>query len=47
MDTPGNGFHKLTGNFKNYFSVKVNANWRIIFKFEGEDAVLVDYLDYH
>jgi proteic killer suppression protein len=28
-------------------SVKVNGNWRIIFGFEGKDAILVDYLDYH
>jgi proteic killer suppression protein len=27
--------------------VKVNANWRMIFAFDGEDAILVDYLDYH
>jgi len=27
--------------------VKVNGNWRLTFTFEGEDAVLVDYQDYH
>jgi len=25
----------------------VNKNWRLSFTFEGEDAVLVDYQDYH
>ncbi|OYV32686.1 MAG: peptidase, partial [Thiomonas sp. 20-64-5] len=25
----------------------VNGNWRVTFKFEGSDAVLVDYVDYH
>jgi len=25
----------------------VNGNWRMTFRFEGEDAVLVDYRDYH
>jgi len=25
----------------------VNGNWRLTFTFEGEDAVLVDYRDYH
>jgi len=47
MNTPGNDFHKLTGNFNGFYAVKVNANWRIIFKFSGEDAILVDYVDYH
>lgn len=47
MNTPGNDFHKLTGDLAGYFSVKVNANWRMIFKFEGSDASDVNYLDYH
>ena len=47
MNTPGNGFHKLTGDLKNYYSIKVSGNWRIIFKFESDNAVLVDYIDYH
>jgi len=25
----------------------VNGNWRLTFRFEGDDAVLVDYHDYH
>ena len=29
------------------WSVWVNGNWRLTFAFEGEDAVLVDYRDYH
>jgi plasmid maintenance system killer protein len=28
-------------------SVTVNGNWRLTFAFEGKDAVLVDYQDYH
>lgn len=47
MNTPGNFFHKLSGNFQDFYSVKVSANWRLIFQFEGEDAVLIDYIDYH
>mgnify|MGYP001558203475 CR=1 FL=1 len=39
--------HALTGNLTGYWSVTVNGNWRMIFRFEGEDAELVDYLDYH
>ncbi len=47
MNTPSMRFHKLTGNMKNFYSVTVNANWRIIFRFVGTDATDVDYLDYH
>jgi len=27
--------------------VSVNGNWRLTFTFDGEDAILVDYMDYH
>lgn len=29
------------------YSISVNGNWRLTFKFENEDAILVDYQDYH
>lgn len=47
MDTPGNDFHPLRGDLKNYYAVTVNKNWRLIFQFDGENAILVDYIDYH
>ena len=47
MNTPGNDFHILHGTLKGYYAVKVSGNWRLIFQFKGEDAILVDYLDYH
>jgi len=47
MDIPGWRLHSLRGELKNYWSVWVNGNWRLTFTFEGEDAVLVDYQDYH
>nr|WP_231858717.1 type II toxin-antitoxin system RelE/ParE family toxin [Xenorhabdus nematophila] len=28
-------------------AVSVNGNWRLTFRFEGEDAILVNYQDYH
>jgi proteic killer suppression protein len=46
MNLPGWG-HPLTANLTGHYSVSVNGNWRMTFMFEGEDAVLVDYLDYH
>jgi proteic killer suppression protein len=39
--------HPLKGSLKGHWALTVNGNWRMVFKFEGTDAVLVDYLDYH
>lgn len=39
--------HQLSGKMKGHWSVEVNGNWRLTFKFDGDDAVLVDYQDYH
>ncbi len=47
MNLPGMYFHKLKGDLKNFYSLCVNGNWRIIFKFKEENVELVDYLDYH
>jgi len=47
MAVPGWKLHALHGDLKNHWSVKVNGNWRLTFRFEGEDAILVDYQDYH
>jgi toxin HigB-1 len=48
MAIPGWRLHALRGDLlKGHYSVWVNGNWRMTFKFEGEDAVLVDYQDYH
>lgn len=43
----GNALHPLKGNLVGHWSVNVSGNWRLTFVFEGEDAVLVDYQDYH
>jgi len=47
MNFPGWRLHALGHDLAGYWSVTVNGNWRMIFRFEGEDAELVDYLDYH
>ena len=47
MNKPGWRLHALSGNLAAHWSVWVNSNWRTTFLFEGEDAVLVDYQDYH
>jgi proteic killer suppression protein len=47
MNVPGYNLHQLTGELKEFWSVKVDKNYRIIFKFVGEDVQDVDYIDYH
>src|ERR1044071_10149792 len=47
MDLPGFGLHPLKGDLKNFWSVTVRANWRIIFRFEDGEVHDVDLLDYH
>jgi len=47
LSAPGWRLHPLTGNYKGFHSVTVNGNWRLIFRFDGGDVELVDYLDYH
>ena len=47
MNLPGYNLHLLKGDREDMWSVWVNGNWRLIFYFEGNDAYLVDYLDYH
>lgn len=47
MNFPGAYLHPLKGEYKGFWSVTVTGNYRIIFRFEGGDAYLVDYLDYH
>jgi len=47
MNLPGWKFHALKGDLAGHFAVTVNKNWRLTFTFEGEDAILVDYQDYH
>jgi proteic killer suppression protein len=47
MDLPGFHLHPLKGDLKGFWSVTVQSNWRIIFRFENGEATDVDYLDYH
>jgi len=47
MREPGYKFHELTGNRKGTYSVTVTGNYRITFSFIGENAVDVNYEDYH
>ena len=44
---PGYRLYQLTGDLKGYWSVTVTGNYRITFRFEGENVSVVDYQDYH
>lgn len=47
MNQPGWELHPLKGREKGRWSIWVNGNWRVTFAFEDEDAIIVDYRDYH
>ena len=47
MNIAGWKLHSLEGALTGHYAVSVNGNWRMTFMFEDENAVLVDYQDYH
>ena len=47
VDFPGSRLHLLEPKKDNIWSVTVSGNWRIVFKFENNNAYIVDYKDYH
>lgn len=47
MNVPRWRLHPLVGSLAGHYSVFVNGNWRLTFRFDDGDAVLVDYQDYH
>jgi toxin HigB-1 len=47
MGVPGWRLHPLTGSLAGQWAVTVDRTWRVTFTFDGTDAVLVDYRDYH
>jgi proteic killer suppression protein len=47
MNLPGWKLHPLSADLAGHWPVLVSGNWRLTFALDGEDAVLVDYQDYH
>ena len=47
MNYPGSDLHKLVGDKKGQYAVRVSGNWRIFFEFVNGNAYIVDYGDYH
>ena len=44
---PAFKLHSLKGKLQGHWSIWVNGNWRVTFRFAGADVELVDYQDYH
>ena len=47
LGVPGYRLHPLRGTREGQWSIRVSANWRIVFRFEGGEPVDVDFVDYH
>lgn len=47
LNIPSWRLDPLTGDLQGHWSITVNGNWRITFRFEDENAYVVDYQDYH
>lgn len=44
---PANRLEKLSGNLKDFYSIRINSQWRIIFKWSDGNADEVTIVDYH
>lgn len=44
---PSNRLEKLKGNLKDFYSIRINNQWRIIFKWNNGNAAEVEIIDYH
>ncbi len=44
---PGNRLEKLRGEFSGKYSIRINDQYRIVFRFEQSDAFEVEIIDYH
>jgi proteic killer suppression protein len=47
MDISGYRLHQLKGERKGYWSITVNANWRLTFEFVDGNVHILNYEDYH
>lgn len=44
---PANRLEKLSGKLKELYSIRINNQWRIIFKWNAGNAFDVEIIDYH
>jgi proteic killer suppression protein len=44
---PGNRLEALKGKWKSFYSIRINDQWRLVFRWEGSNAYDVQVIDYH
>jgi len=44
---PGNRLEQLKGDLKGFHSIRINDQWRVVFRWVGGNAFVVQVLDYH
>ncbi len=44
---PANNLEKLKGNLKDFYSIRINKQYRVVFKFINSNAYEVKIIDYH
>lgn len=44
---PSNRLEKLSGKLSKFYSIRINDQWRIVFKWENNHASEVEIMDYH
>ena len=47
LDVAGWALHELQGSLSGHWSIKVNGNWRLTFRFREQDVEVLNYVDYH
>ena len=47
MAPPSNSLEKLSGIYKDYYSIRINIQWRIVFKWNNGNSINVNIVDYH
>ena len=47
MIPPSNRLEKLSGGWRNFYSIRINDQWRIVFRWDGGNASEVQIVDYH
>lgn len=44
---PANHLEKLSGNLEGFHSIRINRQWRILFRWENDNAFELEIIDYH
>ena len=44
---PGNRLEALRGDLRGFWSIRINDQWRLCFRFVNSDAFDVEIVDYH